>query len=644
MEDRLEERKASYKRGVVAAEATQKRKDGGDSIRKQKRVANLAKRRQGLYAKREALPRGAAVEVNFNKNALLQTENPRACMEALSGLARYLCNRPDGETDEQMDAEVSARFVDTFYASQEAARAKAPPVVILKLAALCATTNVNMKQAVADAVDCLANVTGSRLGNYSLIVVAALLDAGFLRTVANHVFSLHANKNPLITPKILANLWKVVANMCIECPESRDAVLHSPVCRYAGNGPCPQGWKSPLVMELSRLCAENTPAAQRDGLLPPLLQLICCIVESGNKAPAWEWTQSVWPYMLQILDNIPRQRVDQMEPHMHQMLTYILGTLMSLFKGRNHPELFKLVKFNPRALMSVLASWYTYVKGGNRERIADVVAAICSLQTPRGDKTIPRVFIETKWLTLMTGSLGDTDSRIRRKAAHFLGNLACEGFDFAEAITLPDKGSQPHRDTMRALMHCADKDVAHVHNNAVYAITTCFMSANNDRIICLGEGNTRGSERGLNVMLNLIRHYGMFHILARFVGTTYVDECVWVLGVIEDAMKWNPKLVFPLLDEAGIVNSVEDMLDCTHEALVDPIEAVSVLLHLSSEREEMDLATSMGAGDGTPQGQFGFGGGGGGGTGFGFMAQGQQHQQQQQQGFSSNVQMGNFTF
>lgn len=584
--ERLDDRKASFKRGVDRDEATSKRKDEGRRNRKQKRINKLR-------SKREALSHGDSLEAKFDQNALLQTQNVHACATSLRELTRYLANRPPNESDEEMDADVTQNFVSLFFTNPQQYENDDSSPVLERLVQLCATTSEEMRPLVKDAMCCLINVTGCDLKIFSLVAVSSIIKAGYLDIMANHVYALHNKSNPLITPTILTTMWKLVGNLCIECPESRNAVLNSALCKYTGNGPCPNNWQSPLLLELGRLCSDQTNEEHRQQLLPALLQVVCGIVQLGVEAPPWQWTQSMWPFLLQIITYIPAQQEQAMNSMTAEMLTFVFETIRCILRFRNDNELIKLVHFDPILLLRMLSKWYTLVTVGNRHRIASIISSICSLPSESGDTRMALAFINTGWLLLMTQSLNHADVRVREKAAHFFSNMACEGFDFVELLVLPDTQNQPRRDTFGDLMRLVKADTRVVRQNALYAITMCFVSANNERVYQAHEGNTEGVNRATNLLLKMTKHYKLFYSMRYFLNTVLLTECSWVLDIMEDALTWNPKLMYSILEEAGLVDCIDEMINCTIKGLNERIETIARLLDAASNNNNNNDVHTM---------------------------------------------------
>lgn len=582
----MHRRNADYKRGVDADEARRMRDAAGLSIRKGKRAEKM-ERRRGIRHRRvldpdepaHARPEGA-VWFTYDKNALLQREDPAACLAALTDLAGFLGNRPPGESNARMDADVAAHFGALFYASED----DPGPSVLGRLVQLCDTCDPEMRPLVKGAADCLVNVTGCRLP-LSVAAAEVVLRAGFLRIVARHVSAFHEDKNPLLTPGILLDFWIIAGNMCIECDEVRDVVINSPLFRREGTALRAEGWQSPVVAELRRLCAaDEMDPQQRAQLLPPMLQLLYGSLESGRRLPPWEFIRTIWPHLLNVIDSIPARPEARMDPELVRMLDYVLCSMLRIFRGKNYAEQIRVVLFDTDALLGCLARWYFKASVINKVRICNIIADVAFLPHTNGN-VIARALVKTGWLSIMTGALIHRDVRIKHKGASFMDSLARAGFPFVEAMVIPDLETK--RDTMRALTMVARTGTEVPRKNAISCLVGCFESANNERAAAAAEGDKDRSRAAINVMWLLIRRFQMFRTLSHSVYSNHDPEITgWILDTAIDAAQWATAEVCAILEETGIRQRVDSMINSTNEEIYAKANILSDLMDGGARKEE----------------------------------------------------------
>ncbi len=512
------DRRDDFKKGIK--DKTQQRQAENLGLRKQKREDKLRHRR--VAVKLDTAATFEQLFAKYDKHALLS-----GSLDQLKLLNQLLFLATKDQLDKHVDALL---FEET------------KPVILTLLLALCRNSEHKQFESTHLAITCLLNLTGTR-SSFELQCAKALVDGGFLQTVETHLTLFLKGMHPTMNVPMHSQLWEVVLNIIITCPEARDVVLESSLMGFRGQ--CEGASEAVFIRDLRFI------ATQAQELLPVIMSVISGIYEmNDDELPPWLFTMATWPYVIETLCDVQSIPYHEMDDSVRITFSCTTTIIMSVLQGLKTQEegAIRLIGLaGPVRLMQKLGQLHVCANLINQVRIVKIFVHISGL--PLKDSEFQISMEKAGCIPVMMRTLQSNEERLRQQGFLWVGNHMSDGVTYVHHMI--------QAGVMDALIASVRRDKEHVRRNAVYALMTMFSACDQDR-----KTNMRYSEMANGIMFTLVTKVGLFRWLTPFVGLVGGEDVTTdILTVMADALRWNKKVTMKAIETADAPERVSLLLD-----------------------------------------------------------------------------------
>lgn len=359
---------------------------------------------------------------------------------------------------------------------------------IQRLVSYIETPSANTEQA----MDILINLTGAPT-RHAIPIAQTVIGCNFLQHAIKHV----QGNSPF-----LKDVWGIIANLTCLCSEARDCVIETP-------GIFPEAFFFQV---------------QRATVPPSIMLLVACgIIQVSADLPPPAFLKLIWPYLVEQLKGIP---LDDKNGSMD----YALASLANIAKRCKDRELFQtLLLYKNAESVSFMMSLIPRVDGPNQLRICEFMVIVSLLP----NLMFQNIALQGGGIPIMTQMVQHKNDRLRREALLWMGNLATDGIDYANALYM--SGALEH-----IFMIIRGRDRGFIVRNAIYVLlavcNTCMLSSQD--------------ERSNDIMKNLMDFKGVISITADYVDAVgCTQSTIDILRMWRDALLWDLNFVTPLLEK-----------------------------------------------------------------------------------------------
>jgi hypothetical protein len=181
-----------------------------------------------------------------------------------------------------------------------------------------------------------------------------------------------------------------------------------------------------------------------------------------------------------------------------------------------------------------------HIEGVNQLRICQFLVQVGMLP----HTVLIQRMVDAGGIAVMSRMMQDKNERLRREGLLWIANLALDGFKFVELLF--DSKALEH-----AYITIRSRDRPYLVRNAIFAMLNVCKT-------CLANTMNPRSE---DIMGHLIDNYQLMAHTVQYVDVPGCDELtIDILCLWNNAIKWRPAFVIPLLEERGGLDKVSQML------------------------------------------------------------------------------------
>ncbi len=526
-------RAASFKKGIVAEEQTQKRADEQVSIRKQKRANKLERKRITVKPDFEGIP---DVPQNAEFETLLPRYSVTAFMAGDVAQLRILNMLFGAANSENLE-----RHIHTLIMSPSD---KKTPVVIQRLVQGCDILEPKSPEQVSILRMCLStlyNFTGTPT-SFDKSVAQALIHSGFLTIFRRHLEVLAQGKTPFVDIDLRRQAWDIIYNIIVSVfgHEARDTVLADPLFAFP-YGDSGNGHNSMFTRELQ--------ACRDEALVPTMAGILSACYEHGRALPPWLFILNTWQFLVKILFAIQPIPYDQMDAPAFATVNYITGSILSLFRKMAEPRdnaLFLLKQVDLTAFMRKLGQLCEVGNLAIQRRIVETLVEISELKLGQG--VFQKAAKESRCTSICFHAINSRDEIMRWRGFLLVGNYMSDGLEYV--MDMMDGGVTP------IIIARARDDTIAPRRTAIFALMSMFLTCNFER------ENMTNRKTAEGVMRTLLHKFEMFRWICPLLGLPGQEKMtVDILNVISTSLEWDHELTLEALALGDGEHKVSDTLN-----------------------------------------------------------------------------------